>query len=217
MLEKNGCSEKKNDRWKHILRKWGSTIAAAAVFSLILNLGAAAAHRIILQQGIAKEVLRFHILANSDGDEDQKIKLAVRNRVLAWISENGGDISDREEMESFLEKHLTGLEKTADGVLESYGVPYRSSAAMETCYFPERTYGECTFPAGWYKALRICLGEAQGKNWWCVLYPKLCFSDCLCGKTDEKEMQQLEEVLTVEEYESLLHHPDQWTIAFRWF
>lgn len=176
-----------------------------------------------LQESYAKEVVRFHVLANSDSEEDQRVKYLVRDEVLAWLEEamdtdaNGNTANSREYTLTFLESHLTDLEQVADQVLEREGASYQSEAAVESCWFPERTYGACTFPAGFYKALRLKLGEAEGKNWWCVLYPRLCFQDCVHAVVEEDQMEQLEEVLTAEEYEMLLEEPSGWKIAFRWF
>lgn len=207
--------------------------------ALLLNLGVSAAHRSLLQRGIAEEVLRFHVLANSDSEEDQRVKYLVRDAVLEWlhgaededakgirangadadgVEEDGGtEIKGKEYELQFLAAHLRGIEQIANQVLEGQGMSYRAQAAVENCYFPERTYGDCTFPAGWYDALRIRLGEARGKNWWCVLYPGLCFSDCLHAVVDDGELANLEDVLTAEEYESLLRRPERWKISFRWF
>ncbi len=204
----------------------GGTIICVLVCALVLNLGVSAAHRTFLQQGIAEEVLRFHVLANSDSEEDQSVKLLVRDAVLEWIknvkqgegqAEQKDTDSGKESELRFLSEHLSGIEETANRVLEEQGMPYRAQASVENCYFPERTYGNCTFPAGWYDALRIRLGAAKGHNWWCVLYPSLCFSDCLHAVVDDGELADLKEVLTVEEYESLLRKPKKWKIAFRWF
>lgn len=261
-----------NRDWKFgrtIKRKIVSMICMV-IGSVMLHAGISYAHQQLLQQGIAEEVLRFHVIANSDSEEDQVVKLLVRDAVLEWVSEelerreeksensdwkyvdeseyteqknneserritflnkkavekndmvNTGlakktENSRKTEMERFLYAHLSEIEKVADDVLLQNGFTYKSTARIENCYFPARTYGDCTFPAGWYKALRICLGEANGHNWWCVLYPKLCFTDCLHAVVEEEQMEELEEVLTVEEYESLLQQPKKWKIAFKWF
>ena len=219
----------------------------------VLNLGVAAAHQSILQQGIAEEVLRFHVLANSDSDRDQEIKYMVRDAVLAWMQEDmdasgmpgkaghaesggksvsgeaeragsggisveaGNETADKQAVEAFLASHLADIEGIADEVLQSQNADYRAKASLTTCYFPDRTYGDCTFPAGWYKALRISLGEAKGHNWWCVLYPALCFSDCLHAVVEEDGKEELKQVLSAEEYDSLLRSPKKWKISFRWF
>lgn len=209
------------NKWKDFWKNWGIPIVLVLASSCILSMAVSAAHKVCLQQGIAEAVLRFHVLANSDSEEDQRIKYQVRDEVIAWLSEQmgaeGEAPEDREAVLQFIEENLDRIEQAANRALAGQGAGYRASAALEDCYFPERTYGSCTFPAGWYKALRICLGDAEGQNWWCVLYPKLCFSDCLHAVVGEEQMQELEEVLTVEEYESLLDSPGEWKIAFRWF
>lgn len=215
------------------------------LISVLLHLSVAAARQSLLQHGIADEVLRFHVLANSDSEEDQRIKLCVRDAVLEYLSKHmqgseeaagtGSVYADRaraEDQMQFIEEsqiagktrlkqylttHLPELTDVANRVLASEGADYRAVAALETCYFPDRTYGACTFPAGYYEALRIRLGEARGHNWWCVLYPRLCFTDCLHAVVEEEQLEQLEEVLTVEEYDTLLQEPGRWKVAFRWF
>lgn len=180
----------------------------------------AAAKTNLLQQGIAQEVLRFHVLANSDSAMDQEIKLEVRDAVLAWLWEEeqkAPELSGKEAEKAFVSSHLKELETRANEVLKSRGAAYEAQAVIRRCYFPDRTYGTCTFPAGWYEAVRLELGKAEGHNWWCVLYPRLCFTDCLHAVVEEKEMQQLSSVLTEEEYERLLHEPSKWHFTFRWF
>lgn len=211
---------------------------AVFIACLLLYMSVHAGERALMQQKIASEVLRFHVLANSDSEEDQVVKYQVRDAVLAWLEEElqiieekqeaeflekrsdegrSGVLDGREETMKLLQGRLAELETVADDVLEEAGMAYRASAEVTRCYFPDRTYGSCTFAAGWYDALRIRLGEAKGQNWWCVLYPRLCFQDCLHAVMEDEQLQELQEVLTVEEYESLLVQPQKWKLAFRWF
>ena len=220
LCEKYRFKRKEGKRRRTVVIEYGRTIICVLVCALALNPGVSAAQRAILQQGIAEEVLRFHVLANSDSDEDQAVKLLVRDAVLEWTREElallEGETTKKSELR-FLSEHLAGIEEVANRVLKEQGLPYRAHASVENCYFPARSYGSCTFPAGWYDALRVSLGEAKGHNWWCVFYPGLCFSDCLHAVVDRDELADLKEVLTVEEYESLLRKPKKWKIAFRWF
>lgn len=199
------------------------TVFVIVLSALCLNLGVRAAHRTILQQGIAQEILRFHVLANSDSEADQRVKYLVRDEILIWMEEqedtgNKTYFEKRENAESYLSEHLSELEAAADRVLRENGMDYHAKAALEQVYFSERVYGEYTFPAGWYEALRVRLGKADGHNWWCVLYPDLGFSDCIRGVTGQGEqVDSLKEVLSVQEYESLLRRPEKWKITFRWF
>ncbi len=213
--------------------------AGMLILSFLMQLLISSAQQSRIQQGIAGEVLRFHVLANSDSGADQTVKLQVRDAVLQWmedISETGkraitstdkaesdlkkeettGKASpERDKILQFLKSHLPEIEAVANQTLVGQHQSYRATAAIETVYFPERTYGTCTFPAGWYEALRIRLGEAKGHNWWCVLYPRLCFTDCLHAVVEEGEQKELKEVLTEEEYETLLHEPGRWKIGLR--
>lgn len=203
---------------------------AVLIACLLLYMSVHAGERALMQQKIASEVLRFHVLANSDSEEDQAVKYQVRDAVLVWLEEelqsrdekrlddgSSSAIDGREETMKLLQGRLAEIETVADGVLKEAGMAYRASAEVTRCYFPDRTYGSCTFAAGWYDALRIRLGEAKGQNWWCVLYPRLCFQDCLHAVMEDDQLQELQEVLTVEEYESLLVQPQKWKLAFRWF
>ncbi len=357
------------------------TAAVLLLFAFCLNLGVHAAHRTILQQEIAQEVLRVHVVANSDRREDQQVKYLVRDAVLAWMQETGGrelrtetpgeklqggaavqtDSDRREdqqvkylvrdavlawmqetggrelrtetpgeklqggaavqtdaqtdaqtEVQAYLAAHLSDIEAIANGILSENGRSYQARASLartyfpdrvygectvqaylaahlsdieaiangilsengrsyqaraslartyfpdrvygectfpagwydalritlgkgagqnwwgilypELCfsdcrtYFPDRVYGECTFPAGWYDALRITLGKGAGQNWWGILYPELCFSDCIRGVTQEgDQVEDLKDVLSAQEYESLFRQPEKWKLSLWWF
>ena len=125
----------------------------------------------------AKGILRLHILANSDTQEDQRVKLEVRNGVLAFIEENIPETSAKDEVQSWTDSHLQDIEAEANRILMTEGVQYTAAAEMGTFEFPDRVYGGIDYPAGIYDALRIRLGASEGKNWWCVIFPPLCLTD----------------------------------------
>ncbi len=131
------------------------------------------------QETLAKEVFRFHVLANSDSEEDQEVKLKVRDAVIAYMKESMDaelqEEPDAGQTKEWVQSHLDELEHVADRVVGEEGYSYRSEAEVEVCYFPDKRYGDIVFPQGEYEALKIRLGEAKGHNWWCVLYPRLCF------------------------------------------
>ena len=144
-----------------------------------------------LQEHLADEVLRFHVLANSDSDADQAQKLAVRDAVLDYLEAEMPQASDEEETEQWIRGHV-----------DEIGAVSRDAAAASG-WFPDKTYGDLTFPAGNYKALRIEIGAAKGHNWWCVLYPALCFMDSTNAVVPEEGRQKLKNVLTEEEYSGI--------------
>ena len=156
-----------------------------------------------VQQGIAGEILRFHVIANSDSEEDQARKLMVRDEVVEYMKTLLDGAEDIEETKRRIEEHVEDIEYTAEQALKKAGGEDSIHTELTECYFPRKSYGDCTFPAGRYQALRVCIGKAEGKNWWCVLFPNLCFIDSIHAVVPDKQKQQLENVLTEEEYESL--------------
>lgn len=154
----------------------------------------------VVQEHLAEEVLRFHVLANSDSRKDQAVKLEVRDAVLSYLKEVLPEGMDVKETTRWMREHTEEIRRVAQQKMTDLQMQQTVSVAVTTCYFPDRTYGDVTFPAGNYKTLRIELGEAAGHNWWCVLYLNLCFLDTTNAVLPEKGKQQLKKVLTEEEY-----------------
>lgn len=154
-----------------------------------------------VQQKLAGEVLRFHVLANSDREKDQNLKMKVKERVISYMKEQLPNAENVEMTKAWTRSHAGDLEKVAQEVVWEEGYTYSVKAELTTSYFPDKTYGDVMFPAGWYEALRIEIGSAQGKNWWCVLYPNLCFLDAVHAVVPEEGKRELEKVLEEEEYE----------------
>ncbi len=126
------------------------------------------------QSQLAERVVRLHVLANSDGQEDQALKLLVRDRVLARATELLTQARDRTEAEALLRAELPELEALAVRELRANGCAYPVTAELADTEFPTREYDGFTLPAGEYLALRVVIGEGAGRNWWCVVFPPLC-------------------------------------------
>ena len=126
------------------------------------------------QTQLAERVVRLHVLANSDGEEDQELKLLVRDRVLARATELLTQAGNRAEAESLLRRELPELEALAARELRANGCDYPVTAELTATEFPTREYDGFTLPAGEYLALRVVIGEGAGRNWWCVVFPPLC-------------------------------------------
>ena len=148
-------------------------LAALVTWFVMWRSGMAAEGR--MQEHLAEEVLRFHILANSDSEEDQTLKLTVRDGILDFLEGEMPETLDVRETVRWIRRHADELEDVGREIVSKEGYDYPVHAAVTTCWFPDRIYGDMTFPAGNYEALRIELGDAKGHNWWCVLYPSLCF------------------------------------------
>ena len=147
--------------------------AIAVVLALTLAAGGAAQY-LAACRTLRSDVLRLHVIANSDSAEDQAVKLAVRDRLLSEAAELfRGDIT-AEEASKILAPALPALEAAADAVLLESGFAYTAAAEVVNEYFDTRAYDGFTLPAGNYTALKIVLGEGAGQNWWCVMFPPLC-------------------------------------------
>ena len=153
-----------------------------------------------LQKGIASNIIRFHVRAESDSKEDQWLKLQVKEAVLAYISPVLSKSQSVDESSQLLYNESENIRNVAAATLRSLGDESDVNVYFENCYFPMKTYGDMTFPPGEYEAFRVDIGEAQGKNWWCVLYPPLCFVDAVYGEVPEESKEELKGVLTEEEY-----------------
>lgn len=151
------------------LKLW--EIALLIGVAVCLASGAAALQ---VQDGLADKVVRLHVLANSDSEEDQALKLQVRDAVLAQAELLLDPAADRREAEGLLRGQLLEFETTAAEVIREAGYDYSVSVELTDAEFPTKRYDGFTLPAGEYLALRVLIGEAEGQNWWCVVFPPLC-------------------------------------------
>ena len=121
------------------------------------------------------EIWRFHVIANSNSDFDQKLKLKVRDRILQVSESFIKEAENAENAELLAIENLTLLREVALDIVQEEGYFYDIKVSAQVCYFPEKTYGSITLPPGNYNAVRVVIGEGKGENWWCVMYPPLCF------------------------------------------
>lgn len=123
---------------------------------------------------IYDKVLRLHVIANSDSEEDQALKLTVRDRILEYTAPLLEECSSREQAQRVLSGELESIRRIAEETVAAEGYGYTVDIALDLEDYPTRSYESCCFPAGEYMSLRVMLGEASGKNWWCVLFPPMC-------------------------------------------
>ena len=161
-----------------------------------------------VRQQLAEKVLRFHVLANSDSTADQTLKLLVRDTIGCFLQDKLENIEDKAASEECITSYLAEIETIAEQVMLEEGFTYEAKAEMTNCYFPIKTYGEYTFPAGNYDALRITIGEGKGQNWWCVMYPNMCFANSMYEVIDENSKVELQKILDEETYRSILKSGD---------
>ena len=153
-----------------------------------------------IQQELSERLLRFHVVANSDSDEDQALKLKVKDAIVDYLEDFLYETMTLEETENVIEEHNDEVIALAGKIISENGYDYNISAQLTSCYFPVKSYGDVTLPAGEYEAYRITIGEAGGKNWWCILYPPLCFVDVSYGYVPDESKILLQNILDDEEY-----------------
>ncbi len=157
----------------------------ALVMSLILIFTLLISYARAIGSDISNSVLRLHILANSNSNSDQQLKLAVRNRVLDETKGIFKNARSAKESAILAEKHSKLIRSIAEDEISKHGFNYPVTVSVEEAAFPTRVYGGLALPSGKYTAVRIQIGEAKGENWWCVMYPPLCFADGIITASDE--------------------------------
>ncbi|MCR2807438.1 stage II sporulation protein R [Paenibacillus sp. SCIV0701] len=153
-----------------------------AILVLIMSWEAQKMDAAIVQSSIPEEAIRLRILANSDSASDQLVKRIVRDEVVQAMNSWATGQETIEEARETIRKKLPELQGIVASVLESRGFSYDSTAELGLVDFPTKMYGSEVYPAGQYEALLITIGEGKGQNWWCVLFPPLCFVDAATGE-----------------------------------
>lgn len=156
---------------------------------------------------IADSVFRLHVIANSDSDEDQNLKYIVRDSVISYINEISKNASSKEEVIQIAQNNLEEIESIALKTIQKHGYNYSIKVSVGNFAFPSKQYGDITLPPGYYDALKIEIGEAKGQNWWCVMFPPLCFVDVTSGIVPDESKEIMKDNMQTEEY-SLISKSD---------
>ena len=161
-----------------------------------------------IQKGIADEVIRLHVLANSDSREDQDLKIKVKNGIIKMLENELHNSISKDETRIILLKNLDKIEERAEEIIKENGYDYTAKVRISFDHFPTKEYADVTLPAGEYEALKIEIGEGKGKNWWCVMFPPLCFIDASVNEVPRKDKDTLKNILTDEEYNIVTKEKD---------
>lgn len=153
-----------------------------------------------ISDNLYNSVFRLHVIANSDSKEDQDLKYIVRDNLINYMNENSSEFSNKEEVVQYSKHHIKDFEKIALDTIKSLGFDYPVQVEVGNFDFPTKNYGDVSFPAGYYDALRVKIGSASGKNWWCVMFPPLCFVDTTTGIIPASSKESLHEELSDENY-----------------
>lgn len=187
------------------MKKITKYIMVGVITAAVIISGGLYGKRYQMQQQLAEKVIRFHVLANSNQQVDQELKLLVRDAIGTYMQKQMQTVENKEECREKIMEWIPEVEQIAGEVVLEEGFSYPVKAELTECSFPVKTYGDYTFPAGTYEALKVTIGEGKGKNWWCVMYPNMCFENSMYEVVDEKSQKALREVLDEEEYQTVLN------------
>ena len=154
-----------------------------------------------ISSNLSDSVFRLHIIANSDSSADQELKLKVRDKIIEYMNTLTSSSSDKKDVISIVNNHLDSFKEIALNTIKENGYNYDVNIEIGNFHFPTKSYGDISFPAGNYNALKIEIGDAIGQNWWCVLFPPLCFVNSSTGVVPDDSKNTLKENINSESYE----------------
>lgn len=159
-------------------------------------------------------VFRLHVIANSDSKEDQELKYMVRDNLLKYMNKICSNCTTKEEAFEIARNHLNTFKEIAESTIKNAGYSYNVAVEIGEFEFPTKNYGDISLPAGIYDALKVKIGNAEGHNWWCVMFPPLCFIDISAGTIPDDSQKILKEELSEEEF-SLISNNSNFDINFK--
>lgn len=163
---------------------------------------------------IANSVFRLHVIANSNSDDDQNLKYKVRDSLLNYMNNICSNCSSKEEAIKLVTEHQEEFKQVALDTIKNEGYSYDVKIEIGNFEFPTKQYGDISLPAGYYDALKVEIGKAEGRNWWCVMFPSLCFVDISSGIVPEESKEELQNNLSDEEYSLISNNSDN-TVKFK--
>jgi len=190
------------------LRKEIKILALSLTIGLVFAISVAAytyVYSAAVQQDIADNVIRFHVVANSNSHTDQAIKDIVRTEVLAEFEGLLRATDNVEESRQLIKGELAAIQAYAETVVRQLGFDCSVDARLDRAFFPTQFYGDLAFPPGIYEALQITIGNGTGRNWWCLMFPPLCFIDMT---STESGRQQLANTVSEDSYRLLTHQDE---------
>ena len=158
---------------------------------------------------------RLHLLANSNLREDQELKLKVRDNIIEYMNSLSYINLSKEDAIKLTNENLDKIKEIAENTIIQSGYNYNVDVEIGNFYFPTKHYANVSLPAGYYDALRIKIGKAEGENWWCSLFPPLCFTDISSGVIDTDNLNALEENLSKDEFEIITGNNEKITFKFK--
>lgn len=168
-----------------------------------------------VSDNLSDNFFRLHILANSDSKTDQDLKLKVRDAIIEYMNSQNLSNYTKSEVISVVENNLEKYRLIAENIINEEGFNYQVSVELGNFHFPTKVYGNISLPAGNYDALRVKIGNAEGQNWWCSLFPPLCFVDISSGIIDDNSKNTLKENLSEEEFAIITSSNEKIKLKFK--
>ena len=159
-------------------------------------------------------IFRLHVIANSDSEADQSLKYKVRDNLIEYMNNLCINVTNKQDAINLANSHLNDFKKIAETTIEDNGFDYPVTVEIGNFSFPTKHYGDVSLPAGFYDALRVKIGNAEGQNWWCVMFPPLCFVNVSSGIVPAESKEQMKQDLNDEEY-SIVTNVDSSQIKFK--
>ena len=167
-----------------------------------------------ISDNLYNSIFRLHVIANSDSEEDQNLKYIVRDNLINYMNDSCKNLSSKDEVIQYAQSHLDQIKQIAENTIKENGFNYPVQVEIGNFEFPTKNYGDISFPTGFYDALRVKIGKSSGKNWWCVMFPPLCFVDTTTGIVPDSSKEELQENLSDENY-MIVSESDNSSIAFK--
>ncbi len=182
---------------KNIRHKFELSIIIALIVSIFVGIDTCSANC----EDIRENIFRLHVIANSDSQEDQQLKLAVRDRIISIGGDIFAQVHNKQEAETIVRPMLSEFQRAVEDVIKEQGYDYPVKVTISNEYFNTRIYEKVTLPAGKYDALRVIIGSGEGKNWWCVMFPPMCLPAA-------EETEALNQVLSEEDLQFVSDYQD---------
>ena len=168
-----------------------------------------------VSNNLENNIFRLHIIANSNSTQDQDLKLKIRDVVIEYINKTQENLNSKQEIINNITYNLPTIQKLVEETIKKYNFDYNVSVEIGNFYFPTKHYGNISLPAGMYGSIKIKIGSANGENWWCSLFPPLCFTNISTGIIDETTKNDLKETLENEEFSIITNTSSKYKFKFK--
>ncbi len=188
-------------------KKFNKNAIVLAILIFTFLLFSAISYVRAISKDLSSSVFRLHVIANSDSKEDQDLKYKVRDALISYMNELCANTSSKSEAIIIANNHISDFKRIAHKVIKDNGFNYDVNVEIKNFEFPTKSYGDISLPSGYYDALRVKIGSASGQNWWCVMFPPLCFVDVTSGVVPEESKESLKNNLNDEDF-SIISNDD---------